>query len=412
MGLHWRGIDRDVHLGYQKGRAGGRWLVRWYQQAAKSYKRIELGDADDVLDIETLDYRSAVQAAIAAVAEARKKLAADAAGPVPTVQMSVDVYIAARNAKKSATESREVKSDAESTLKKHVMGDVTLCATRLDELTEAQLADWRSTLDPSLKASRRRRIVNDFKAALNASHRMERRRLPPEFGETVKAGLAAEIGAMESEEVARDNQILDDDIIRQIVAGAGEQDADFGRMILCLAATGARFSQLRRMKVRDAQLSMRRLLVPHSRKGRNRSAGFSPVRVGADVIEALRTVTIGRRADEPLLERWRHKQTGPAKWVQDRRGEWTSAAELTRPWAALSDKLGLAGVVPYSLRHSSIVRGIAAGLPIRLVAAMHDTSVAMIEKHYSRWIVEGLEEMAARAIIPLSASPVISSQAL
>lgn len=59
------------------------------------------------------------------------------------------------------------------------------------------------------------------------------------------------------------------------------------------------------------------------------------------------------------------------------------------------------GIVPYALRHSSIVRGIASGLPIRLVAAMHDTSVAMIEKHYSRWIVEGLEDFAARAIIPL-----------
>ncbi len=60
--------------------------------------------------------------------------------------------------------------------------------------------------------------------------------------------------------------------------------------------------------------------------------------------------------------------------------------------------------MPYALRHSSIVRGIASGLPIRLVAAMHDTSVAMIEKHYSRWIVEGLEELAAKAIIPLYAT--------
>ena len=36
-----------------------------------------------------------------------------------------------------------------------------------------------------------------------------------------------------------------------------------------------------------------------------------------------------------------------------------------------------------------------------LVAALHDTSVAMIEKHYSHWIVDGLEEMAAAAVVPL-----------
>ena len=58
-------------------------------------------------------------------------------------------------------------------------------------------------------------------------------------------------------------------------------------------------------------------------------------------------------------------------------------------------------VIPYALRHSSIVRGIKAGLPIRLVAALHDTSVAMIERHYSRWIVDGLDELAAGAVVPL-----------
>ena len=58
-------------------------------------------------------------------------------------------------------------------------------------------------------------------------------------------------------------------------------------------------------------------------------------------------------------------------------------------------------VIPYAFRHSSIVRGIRANLPIRLVAAMHDTSVAMIEAHYAAWIVDGLEELAARAVVPL-----------
>jgi hypothetical protein len=58
-------------------------------------------------------------------------------------------------------------------------------------------------------------------------------------------------------------------------------------------------------------------------------------------------------------------------------------------------------VIPYALRHSSIVRGIKAGLPIRLVADLHDTSVVMIERHYSRWIVDGLEALAAQAVVQL-----------
>ena len=39
-------------------------------------------------------------------------------------------------------------------------------------------------------------------------------------------------------------------------------------------------------------------------------------------------------------------------------------------------------VTMYALRHSSIVRGLLAGVPTRVVASTHDTSVAMIERHY------------------------------
>lgn len=71
-----------------------------------------------------------------------------------------------------------------------------------------------------------------------------------------------------------------------------------------------------------------------------------------------------------------------------------------RPWRQICKQQSL-DVVPHTLRRSSIVRGIRAGLPIRLVAVLHDTSVAMIERHYAKCIVDGLEELAARAVVPL-----------
>jgi hypothetical protein len=40
-------------------------------------------------------------------------------------------------------------------------------------------------------------------------------------------------------------------------------------------------------------------------------------------------------------------------------------------------------------------------LPLRLIAGGHDTSTEIIEKHYAKWIVDGLEELAARAVVPL-----------
>ena len=56
----------------------------------------------------------------------------------------------------------------------------------------------------------------------------------------------------------------------------------------------------------------------------------------------------------------------------------------------------------YALRHSSIVRGLRAGLPIRLVAALHDTSSAMIEAHYAAYIVDVTEDLARRASLSLT----------
>jgi hypothetical protein len=65
-------------------------------------------------------------------------------------------------------------------------------------------------------------------------------------------------------------------------------------------------------------------------------------------------------------------------------------------------KAGLpSDLVPYALRHSSIVRGLRANLPVRLVAALHDTSTAMIEAHYSAYIVTALDELAALAAVSL-----------
>lgn len=59
--------------------------------------------------------------------------------------------------------------------------------------------------------------------------------------------------------------------------------------------------------------------------------------------------------------------------------------------------LKLGDTIPYALRHSSIVRYLMENVPIRIVAALHDTSVVMIERHYSRWISDKMDELASTA---------------
>jgi hypothetical protein len=56
-------------------------------------------------------------------------------------------------------------------------------------------------------------------------------------------------------------------------------------------------------------------------------------------------------------------------------------------------------VTIYALRHSNIVRQILAGVPLRVVAVNHDTSVAMLERTYSRYIGDHADALARGALL-------------
>jgi integrase len=66
-------------------------------------------------------------------------------------------------------------------------------------------------------------------------------------------------------------------------------------------------------------------------------------------------------------------------------------------------------VTMYSLRHTSIVRQLLNNVPVRVVAALHDTSVVMIEHNYSKYIADHADELA-RAALPRPAEVVPASR--
>ncbi len=57
----------------------------------------------------------------------------------------------------------------------------------------------------------------------------------------------------------------------------------------------------------------------------------------------------------------------------------------------------------YALRHSSIVRQILRGVPVRVVAINHDTSVAMIERNYSAFISDPTDGLTRAAVFDVTA---------
>jgi len=124
------------------------------------------------------------------------------------------------------------------------------------------LSRWREGL--TMAAGSVQRTVNDFKAALNAAAKRGKEQLPATVRDTIKDGLATVHAAPA---VAREAQVLPDADVRAIISAAWEVDAaagwqgDLGRIVVVLAATGARFSQVIRMTVADVQAVQKRLMV-------------------------------------------------------------------------------------------------------------------------------------------------------
>lgn len=416
-GLHWRGIDAEVHLGYRKGKRGGVWLARWRNGAG--YRQAPLGAADDEISEGTLSFADAVKATRERVESARREDRAKSEGVVQTVRTAVESYIAIRDARDRARHGPNARCNGRDILERCVIGreerggrpgfEATLLAEiPLHELNEAHLIAWRDAL-PGGKVTTQKRIVSDLRAALNAAYMEHRQKMPATLRDVIAGGLrAAATPDNDADiEVARENQILPDAVVGKIIAAARDVDdaggweGDLYRLFVVMAATGARYSQVIRLTVRDFQSERSRLMMPTSRKGKGTKSAVTPVPIGPDVLAALAPAIEGREASAPLLLRWR-RRPGARRCVKVERVAWWGTQEITLPWAAIRKAAGLApDVVPYALRHSSIVRGIRAGLPLRLVAALHDTSVAMIERHYGRWIADGLDDLAAAAVVPL-----------
>lgn len=403
---YWRLISDGRHLGFRSGKTSGSWIARFREPGSESgYTSAKLGLADDRTEADgrtILSWAQALEKANEWFATQVNRVGQTA--KVRSVEDAIKCYVAIQDGRATERAGRKVRSIASSRLQVHVLDDDELPAIMLDRLSEADLRDWLGKIT-GIKNTSKRRLCADLKAALNAAYVTDRALLPRDFKLTVSEGLKASVvDDYPDENAARDNQILDDDVVREIVAAAFAVDADLGRLVILLAATGARFSQLQRMRVRDVRIDSSRLMIPTSRKGRGRKPGYYRLQVGADVFEALLPVIKGRAPEAYLLERWAYAQKEGLRWVPNHRQPWSVASEMTKGWKKALALTSRSDIIPYALRHSSIVRGLRHGLPIRLVAALHDTSVEMIERHYSRWITDGLEDLAVKAIVPMLAA--------
>ena len=205
--------------------------------------------------------------------------------------------------------------------------------------------------------------------------------------------------------------ILPETAVRTIIGKANEHSVEFGLLVEVAAVTGARMSQLARLEVQDLQDGRTdpRLMMPGSRKGRGKKKiARRPVPIPVGLATKLRGIVKDRPLDAALLIK-------PAPEAQNASGE-ESAALLPMPWKKSDHSRRFARTVEATgldpnevtinaLRHSSIVRQLLAGVPLRVVAVNHDTSVVMIERTYSRHIGDHADALARGALLDTTVAP-------
>jgi integrase len=150
------------------------------------------------------------------------------------------------------------------------------------------------------------------------------------------------------------------------VAAAYARDRRFGLFIHVLAESGARASQVARLTIDDLKADpvAPKLSMPRSKGGsRDQTARKSErysVPITPELARRLAQEAAGRPQDALLLGSW---------------GE-NPGTSYRKDFAEIVTAIGLdlEELTAYALRHSSVVRAILANVPIRVIAARHDTS--------------------------------------
>jgi integrase len=369
-------LARGVSLMYRRNRTAGAWVLK-ASDGGGGYWTKAIGAADDYDDSDGKTVLTFFEAQDRAKLLARGDTASEAA-PI-TVDGALKDYAIDLGARGAAVRNAIAP-------RKHLSS--ALLAKPLQLVTAKELKAWRDGLLGEVKPATINRLCKMLCAAfeLAAQHDPRISRAAWEIG----------LSRLPDAEEAR-NTVLPDAEIIALVAEATARDAATGLLFDVLATTGCRPSQAIRLRCDDLRdhPTKPKLMMPKSGKGggRNRSQKkverYSvPITLG--LAKKLKLAAKGRDGDALLL-------------VQSDGTPWP-ANPAHRYRVVLQDAVAAIGCDPklvtiYSLRHSSICRCLLRGVPVRLTASLHNTSVAMIEKNYSRHITEHADDFARGALL-------------
>jgi integrase len=380
---YFRAIDPELHLGYRKGAAGGRWVARWYIGDRK-YETVTLdGITDDNEDPDGARVLSFGQAQATARTLARKTSAP--AGPL-TVKDACLAYIEyLRAEKKTGDESAQ-------RLKKHVYpdappkGGLVLDGKIIANPTPAEIDRWKSNLlGGRIIAELVQADVDSWKRGMvrrdAADDEVERK--SKDSANRLLTMVKAALNRVFNDDA---NKITSDVAWRRVkpfpdVGRAREAHLDqpqcaelikvtsggFRNLVIAALLTGARPPhELAGCKVRDFHATSGTLSV-------DGKTGHRDIVLTAEAVKFFKGLVTGRDPSALLLP----KDDGTA-WGKNHHQRLMADAVTD---AKLPADTGI-----YTLRHTHASQSILAGMNLKLLAENMGTSILMLEKHYGKFI--------------------------
>jgi integrase len=367
----WTSIARGVRIAYRRNKKGaGPFVLAVAIGEGRERLQNIPGVADDYEDADGEHVVNFYQAVEKGRAMARGS--SSSSDPVATWGSALDDY---------AHDLQAREQDASNAKRVRHHTPPTVMGTPLPLLTGTGLRKWRNALFATLKAATAKRTLKAARAMLNAAADHDPKRIPERPWKIAFAKLIDDYEPVD--------RVQPDSVVLALVAEAYAHDEAFGLFVQVAAETAARASQIARLLVADLQAdrSQPKLLMPSSKKGKNRKVTRRPIPISPDLAGKLERAAGKRAPGAPLLLHSDGVAWNPKK--QD---------HLQIPFAEIAKRVGIDETM-YCLRHSAIVRSLLAGVPARLVAVNADTSLAILEKVYSRFVGHYGDELARRGLL-------------
>jgi integrase len=385
-------IDREVHLGYRKGKRGGVWVLRSYAGDGR-YEVETFAKADDNSpeDGDTvLDFWQAQEQARKRHQKKRRRAIGlpESKGPYTVTGCMADYLESLHD---NATASTVVDTDR----RIKALIEPTLGRIECAKLTTKQIKDWHRAVAKQPPRLRTRDGAKQNYREINLEDQEVARRRKASANRTLTVLKAALNRAWESGQIQSDEQwrrvkpfknveaarvrYLRVDEARRLLNAC---EPDLRDLVQGGLATGARYGELCALNVDDFDPDNGTIHIRQSKSGKARHVFLTD-----EGLRLFNGLTAGRPGDSPIF-----RKADGGRWLKSHQG---------RPFSAAVERAKIKPPISFhGLRHTFASLAIMNGCPLMVVAEnLGHADTRMVEKHYGHLSREHVAE-AIRAAAP------------